>query len=260
MCGGRGGNAGLRRVGALRCAWRLPLILVLVAGGCLAAIPLLPHGPRPGTAGAALLRGWSHWFLRVAGVRVVRAGEPLGDPAMFIANHGSWMDISVLHSVRAVDFVAKAEIGHWPLVGWMARRAGTIFHRRGSTQSLARVMDVMAERMREGRSVAAFPEGGTAPAGTLKVFHPRILQAALDAEAPVQPVALRYFEHGEAAPEILFTPGESFMHNVFRVLAASSVTAEIHFLDPVAYDPDGGRRRMAEAARAEIARVLGLGA
>lgn len=247
-------------LGALRCAWRLPLLLLIVTGGCVAAVFLLPRGPRPGTAGAALLRGWSHLFLRLAGVRVVRAGEPLHDPAMFVANHGSWLDITVLHSVRAADFVAKAEIGHWPVVGWMARRAGTIFHQRGSSGSLARVMDVMAERMREGCSVAAFPEAGTAPAGTLKVFHPRILQAALDAEAPVQPVALRYLEDGEAAPEILFTPGESFLHNVFRVLAASSVTAEIHFLAPVAFDPDGGRRRMAEAARAEIARVLGYGA
>lgn len=245
-------------VGPLRCAWRVPLLLLLVIGGCLVAIFLLPRGPRPGTAGAALLSNWSRLFLRLFGVRVVRMGEPLHDPVMFVANHGSWMDITVLHAIRPADFVAKAEIGHWPLVGWMARRGGTIFHQRGSNHSLAAVMAVMSDRLRAGRSIAAFPEGGTAPAGTLKVFHARILQAALDASAPVQPVALRYTRDGVPANDMLFTPGESFLHNVGRVLATRSLTAEVHFLKPVVFEPEGGRRRMAETARAEIAQVLGI--
>ena len=236
----------------------MPLLLLLVIGGCLAAIFLLPRGPRPGTAGAALLRNWSRLFLRLFGVRVVRMGEPLHDPVMFVANHGSWMDITVLHTIRPADFVAKAEIGRWPLVGWMARRGGTIFHQRGSNHSLAAVMAVMSDRLRAGRSIAAFPEGGTAPAGTLKVFHARILQAALDAAAPVQPVALRYMRDGVPALDMLFTPGESFMHNVVRVLATRSLTAEVHFLKPVVFESEGGRRRMAETARAEIAQVLGI--
>ena len=242
----------------VRCAWRIPLLFLVVVGGCLLGAFLLPHGPKPGTAGAALLRNWSRAFLRCFGVRVQRVGEPLHDPVMFVANHGSWMDITVLHAVRPADFVAKAEIGHWPLVGWMARRGGTIFHRRGSTDSLAQVMTVMSDRLRAGRSIAAFPEGGTAPAGTLKIFHARILQAALDAAAPVQPVALRYLRNGAPAPDILFTRGESFMHNVGRVLTTRTLTAEVHFLKPVVFDAQGGRRRMAEAARAEIAQVLDI--
>jgi 1-acyl-sn-glycerol-3-phosphate acyltransferase len=247
-------------LGSLRCAWRIPLMLLVVVGGCLLGIFLLPHGAKPGSAGAALLRNWSRLFLRCFGVRVKRVGEPLHDPVMFVANHGSWMDINVVHAIRPAGFVAKAEIGHWPLVGWMARRGGTIFHQRGSTDSLAQVMAVMSERLRAGCSIAAFPEGGTAPAGTLKVFHARILQAALDAAAPVQPIALRYLRNGVPAPEVLFTRGESFLHNVGRVLATRSLTAEVHFLEPVVFSPEGGRRRMAETARAEIAQVLGIGA
>jgi hypothetical protein len=48
------------------------------------------------------------------------------------------------------------------------------------------------------------------------------------------------------------------MHNVGRVLATRSLTAEVNFLKPVVFDPEGGRRRMAETARAEIAQVLGI--
>jgi 1-acyl-sn-glycerol-3-phosphate acyltransferase len=245
-------------LGPLRCAWRLPLLLLVVIGGCLAAIFLLPRGPRPGTAGASLLRNWSRAFLRMFGVRVVRMGEPLHDPVMFVANHGSWMDITVLHAVGPADFVAKAEIGRWPLVGWMARRGGTIFHQRGSNHSLAAVMSVMSDRLRAGRSIAAFPEGGTAPAGTLKVFHARIFQAALDAGAPVQPVALRYLRDGAPWTGGAFRQGEGFLRNLIRVMGVRSLTAEVHFLPPVAFEPEGGRRRMAETARAEIAQVLGI--
>jgi 1-acyl-sn-glycerol-3-phosphate acyltransferase len=232
--------------------------MLVVLLGCVAAIFLLARGPLPGTAGAVLLRRWSRVFLRLCGVKVVRVGEPLHDPVMFVANHGSWMDISLLHAICPAGFVAKSEIARWPLVGWMANRAGTIFHQRGSTHSLAAVMAVMRERLRAERSVAAFPEGGITPAGTLRTFHARILQAALDAAAPVQPVAFRYLHRGTVASEILFTPGESFLHNVFRVMATRSLTAEVHFLEPVHFVPEGGRRRMAQTARAEIAEALGI--
>jgi 1-acyl-sn-glycerol-3-phosphate acyltransferase len=245
-------------MGPLRCAWRLPLILLVVLGGSLLAIFLLPRGPKPGHPGDALLRNWSRLFLRLFGVRVRSVGTPLNDPVMFVANHGSWMDITVLHALRSAGFVAKAEIDRWPVVGWMARRGGTIFHRRGSMHSLGAVMAVMSDRLREGRSIAAFPEGGTAPAGTLKTFHARIFQAALDAGAPVQPVALRYLRDDAPWTGAAFRSGENFLQNVFRVMGMRALTAEVHFLEPVGFDREGGRRKTAEAARARIAHALGL--
>jgi 1-acyl-sn-glycerol-3-phosphate acyltransferase len=241
-----------------RYVWRVPAIVLWAFGGCLLAIFILPFGaPRPGTVGGALIRGWSRGFLREFGVRVRRAGEPLVDPVMFVANHGSWMDISVLHTQREAGFVAKAEISRWPLVSWMARRGGTIFHERGSTHSLGAVMTVMSERLRSGFSVAAFPEGGTAPAGTLKVFHARIFQAALDAEAPVQPVAIRYLRDDRPWHGVGFRPGESFVGNLWRMLGERRIVAEVHFLEPVV-NTEQGRRRMADTARARIAQALGI--
>ncbi|MBS0432314.1 MAG: 1-acyl-sn-glycerol-3-phosphate acyltransferase [Proteobacteria bacterium] len=240
-----------------RYVWRVPAILLVVLGGCLLAIFILPFGPpRPGTVGGGLIRGWSRAFLAMFGVRVQRVGEPLPDPVMFVSNHGSWMDITVLHTQREAGFVAKAEIARWPLVSWMARRGGTIFHQRGSTHSLGAVMGQMSDRLRAGYSVAAFPEGGTAPAGTLKVFHARIFQAALDANAAVQPVAIRYLRGGAPWPGVAFAAGESFIGNLWRVLGERRIVAQVHFLQPVAITDDG-RRRMADTARARIAAALG---
>lgn len=243
----------------LRYAVRVPLAVLML----LLALPaaLLQNGwaARRRVHGEPLdqrvVRWWTRTALRMIGIRVRKFGTALPDPAMFVANHCSWLDIVVVHTQRAVCFVAKAEIERWPLFGFLAASAGTIFHRRGSTDSLARVMQVMVERMLAGRSVAVFPEGGAAHGATLKIFHARIFQAALDADAPIQPVALRYSRGGINQPQIAFAPGENFIGNVWRLLGDPPLQAEVHFLAPLERR-DGGRKQLAQNARAQIAQAL----
>jgi lyso-ornithine lipid O-acyltransferase len=116
-------------------------------------------------------------------------------------------------------------------------------------------MQVMVERLRAGRSVAVFPEGGTGHDGVLKVFHARIFQAALDAEVPLQPVALRFARDGRRVVDAGFREHESFMGNFLRLLGSAPMDAEVHFLQSVPASPDA-RRRMAELSRERIAAAL----
>ncbi len=245
----------------LRYLWRVPLLLLhIVLGIALCSLILswnqqavMKNGREPFVH--RMIRWWSTRLLRVFGMRSVRVGEPLVDPVLFVANHTSWLDIELLHSQRAACFVAKAEIARWPLVGWMAATGGTIFHRRGNNHSLSTVMQAMVERLRGGRSVAVFPEGGTGYNGVLRVFHARIFQAALDADVAVQPVALRFARRGRRVIGIGFHEGESFVSNIVRLLGEAPVDAEVHFLAPVPASPDA-RRRMAELSRERIAAAL----
>jgi len=245
----------------LRYLWRVPLLLVHVVLGILLCGLVLTwnrdavmrDGREPFTH--RLIRLWSTGLMRIFGLRSVRVGQPLQDAVLFVANHTSWIDIELLHSQRAACFVAKAEIAGWPLVGWLAASGGTIFHRRGSNHSLAAVMQVMVARLRAGRSVAVFPEGGTGHNGVLKVFHARILQAALDADVPVQPVALRFVRAGKRQIDAGFRVHESFLQNFLRMLGGAPMDAEVHFLEPVPASPEG-RRRMAELSRERIAAAL----
>ena len=249
------------RLRPLRYLWRVPLLLLHTVLAILLAAFVMSwnrhsvmrdgHEPFP----HKLIRWWSTMLLRIFGLRSVRFGQPLADPVLFVANHTSWIDIVLLHSQRAVCFVAKAEIARWPLVGWLAASGGTIFHRRGSNHSLAAVMQVMVERLRAGRSVAVFPEGGTGHDGVLKVFHARIFQAALDAEAQLQPVALRFARDGKRIVDAGFREHESFMANFVRLLGSVPMDAEVHFLQPVPASPDA-RRKMAELSRERIAAAL----
>ncbi len=234
----------------LHIAVPLPLTLVLIA------LPVarlrLGSGER---VDHRAIRAWSAGLLRVFGFRLRRVGTPLPGGALFVANHVSWIDITLMHSQHAVGFVAKDEISRWPLIGWLASRAGTIYHRRGSDHSLRDVMEQMVARMRAGLPIGVFPEGGTGDGRTLRVFHARILQTALDAEVPVQPVALRFGENGDAQALVAFAAGENFLANFLRLLGDRPRTAEVHFLEPVA-PVAGGRRGMAALARDRIGAAL----
>jgi 1-acyl-sn-glycerol-3-phosphate acyltransferase len=245
----------------LRYLWRVPLLLLHILLGIVLCAGILSwnrhrimvDGREP--FAHRMIRWWSRVLMRIFGLRSVRIGTPLPDPVLFVANHTSWIDIELLHSQRAACFVAKAEIARWPLVGWMAATGGTIFHRRGSNHSLAAVMQAMVERLRGGRSVAVFPEGGTGHNGVLKVFHARIFQAALDAQVPVQPVALRFARDGKRVVDAGFREGESFMGNLLRMLGEAPLDAEVHFLTPVPAMPEA-RRRMADLSRERIGAAL----
>jgi 1-acyl-sn-glycerol-3-phosphate acyltransferase len=245
----------------LRYLWRAPLLLLHILFGIVLCAGILSwnrhrimvDGREP--FAHRMIRWWSRVLMRIFGLRSVRIGTPLPDPVLFVANHTSWIDIELLHSQRAACFVAKAEIARWPLVGWMAANGGTIFHRRGSNHSLAAVMQAMVERLRGGRSVAVFPEGGTGHNGVLKVFHARIFQAALDAQVPVQPVALRFARNGKRVIDAGFREDENFMGNLLRMLGEAPLDAEVHFLNPVPAMPDA-RRRMADLSRERIGAAL----
>jgi len=247
---------------ALRYVFRVPLLLWHI----LIDLPLVLLLITPLTAGIRigderldhlLIRWWSGGIMRVFGMRMRRVGVPQPGACVFVANHVSWIDIVALHSQRMMGFVAKREIAGWPLIGWMALRGETIFHQRGNQESLGGVLHEMLARLRAGRSVGVFPEGRTRDGREIGPFHARIFLAAVEAGAPVQPVALIYGEHASAQHIVAFGPDETFFANFIRLLGEPARVAEVHFLEPVAHGDAEGRRRIAELARERIVAAMG---
>lgn len=188
------------------------------------------------------------WFF---GIHLQRSGTPVEGAVLFAANHVSWLDIPVLHSACAMGFVGKAEIDQWPVFRFIARTGGTIFHHRGSHDSAADVSAAMAQRLRSGRAVTIFPEGGIKPGSDVRVFHARMFRAAVDVGCPVQPVSIRYVRDGRKDDDVSFREGEVMLPNLFRQLARPASIAEIHFL-PAIDATDQPRRLLAQAARAAV--------
>jgi 1-acyl-sn-glycerol-3-phosphate acyltransferase len=235
------------------------LLIHLPVAVLLISTPGATHAGKDGLSRAEKAIGWwSRGLLRVFGMRTRRVGEPHPEAALIVANHISWLDIELIHSHRAVHFVAKSEIAGWPLVGWLAGRAGTIYHRRGSSESMQSITSVMTERLRAGHAVGVFPEGGTGDGRSVRVFHARIFQTALDAQVPIQPVALRYRVAGRYSAFVAFAEKENFLTNFIRLLGGPPIEAETHFL-PLVGDEGEGRRKLAEQCRQQIAQVIADG-
>jgi 1-acyl-sn-glycerol-3-phosphate acyltransferase len=117
-------------------------------------------------------------------------------------------------------------------------------------------MEEMRLRLVQGKAVGVFPEGRTRGGQEVGPFHARIFQAAVEAGVPVQPVALRYGERGDAQTVVAFGPGESFFANFVRLLGEPPRRAEVHFLEPIASADLEGRRRIAETSRARIVAAM----
>jgi 1-acyl-sn-glycerol-3-phosphate acyltransferase len=253
----RGG--GLAR--ACRYAYRVPMLLwhlfVHLPLTMLAITPLTASIDLGGERlDHRLIRAWSAGMMHVFGFRLRRIGTPMPGATMFVANHVSWVDIVLLHSQRMMGFVAKREIAGWPVVGWLAGRGETIFHQRGSQESLGGVLHEMLARLRAGRSVGVFPDGRTRDGREVGPFHARIFLAAVEAGVAVQPVALRYGENASAQAVVAFGAKENFMQNFLRLLGEPARVAEVVFLDPIAPGDAAGRRRIAETARERIVAAM----
>lgn len=238
---------------ACRYLYRLPLLAWHVLVHLPVMLVLLALGKVGGhQLGHAALRWWARWLLRIFGMRVRREGVPLAGGTMFVANHVSWVDIVALHSQHMMGFIAKHEIRSWPVVGWLTTRTETIYLRRGNSDSLGGVMHEMATRLRAGRAVAAFPEGGTRDGHVLGPFHARIFSAVVAADAPVQPVALCYGKGCDAQAIVAYAPRESFVANLVRLLGEPSRPAKVCFLEPILHADQEGRRGIAQLARSRI--------
>lgn len=193
-----------------------------------------------------MLRWWASTLCRIFGVRVQGSGNFPPGPCLIAANHISWLDIQVLHSLSPMGFVAKSEIERWPVGGYLARVGGTVFHQRGSHDSASGVAMVMSERLSAGGKVAIFPEGGILPGFGVKRFHARLFAAAIDTATTVQPVAIRYVRDGTHYGDITFRKGEGMFGNFFRLLAQPQLVAQAIMTDPL---PSTGtaRRQLALA-------------
>jgi len=107
--------------------------------------------------------------------------------AVLVANHVSWLDIPLVHSVWQVRFIAKSEVRRWPLIGWLSARTGTLFIQRGKGRHAVRINQAIHAAFLAGDAIGVFPEGMTSEGTGLQPFHASLLQSAVDERALVSP-------------------------------------------------------------------------
>lgn len=238
-----------------RGAWRLGRALAHALSGFAVILFLFPRWDTQRRE--ARVQSWALKMLEVLGVSLeLRGTPPRSGPVLLVANHISWLDILVMHAARYCRFVSKADVRHWPLIGALATGAGTIYIERESRRDAMRVVHHMADSLKRGEVVAIFPEGTTSDGVSLLPFHANLLQGALSADAPAQPVALSFID--SASRVVSLTPcyigDDTLVGSVWRTLAGPPVTAVVNYGE--AQTAQGrDRRRWAADLRSEVDRL-----
>ena len=203
---------------------------------------------------------WPRWFLgtaaRIAGARVVKVGTPLKRDVFYTSNHLSWIDILALGGASGTAFVAKAEIGTAPVVGWLAGLNRTVYVKRENRLGVADQINQLRDALADNWAITIFPEGTTTDGQSLLPFKTPMLRV-LEPPPPgvmVQPVMLDY---GAVAEEIGWIGQESGLNNARRMLARKgSFALRVHFLEPFLPADFPGRKAIAAESRRRIETAL----
>jgi 1-acyl-sn-glycerol-3-phosphate acyltransferase len=245
----------------------LILLLHIVDGIIISGLlfPPLDQAKRNRIIGA-----WSRGLLRICGMRLVVTGRPL-DPRLarggvvpgtlgrlILANHISWIDVFALLGTLPSRFVAKSEIGRWPLVGWLVTLVGTLYLERGRRHAVAVMNQRVSERLQAGETIVIFGEGTTTDGFSLLPFHSNLIAPALEVGCEIWPVALRYTDRGVQTPAAGFVGEMSLVTSLWNILVARDIAVEVACLPAFAARPGNTRHQLANLARTAIASHLEL--
>ncbi len=167
------------------------------------------------------------------GVEIV-AVEPIPTThALWASNHISWMDIPVVGSVSPAFFLSKAEVATMPVFGPLAKVCGSLFIQRGSGDANSMATQ-MAEFLKKGYSIIFFPEATTTDGKQIKKIYGKLLQSAMDANVPIQPMVICYVNSkGKLDDKVPYCGDISLKDSLLQVMDSDPVTAYVLPLTPL---------------------------
>ena len=208
----------------------------------------------------ALIKSWSRALLAMLRIEMRVDGadvDALPGNLLIVANHISWLDVFVLHSLRPSRFIAKSELRDWPLLGHLIVGSGTLFLERGRRRDTHRINGHAREVLASGDTIAIFPEGTTTDGTEVLPFHASLLQPIIDAQGHLQPVAIRYCGPDGGYNDAPAYVGEtSFVECLWRVLGERRMVVAVT-LGPT-LETSGRHRRALSREAEEIIRVAVL--
>lgn len=184
-------------------------------------------------------------------------------PTLFVSNHTSYLDISVLGSLLEGSFVAKSEVLQWPLFSQLAQLQRTIFVDRRISKT-ADQRDAMAKRLETGDSVILFPEGTSSDGNRVLPFKSAYFGVA---ERPVrgrpltvQPVSIAYtrLDHMPMGrgyrPYFAWYGDMELMGHLWGVMGLGPATVSVEFHEPVTIEGFASRKELSAHVQRMVAK------
>ena len=200
---------------------------------------------------------------RILGLRVVAHGTiSSAKPTLFVSNHVSYIDISVLASLIRGSFIAKAEVAQWPFFGTLARLQRTVFIARRGPDA-ARHRDEMKDRLGAGDSLILFPEGTSDDGIRVLPFKSALFSVAETdvngGSLPVQPVSISYtrldgMPLGRGFKSYYAWYGDmGLLSHFWGWLGLGTATVDVVFHPPRAISQVGSRKALAQECYETVA-------
>ena len=201
-------------------------------------------------ARAAWLHRWSRFACRVLGIRVTTRGS-MPSSGLLVSNHLSYLDIVVLSSIRSCVFVAKRDVAAWPLFGWLAYAAGTIFVDRERRLSSVAVVNFIRDAIAGGSLVVLFPEGTSSDGSTVLPFKSALLDSAVQLGCPVAAAAIEYaLDQGSVANEVCYWRDMTLVPHLLNLFFKREIRSKCSFTPSKIRS--GNRKKIASELRDEV--------
>ena len=206
-------------------------------------------------ARAEWLHHWCQVLLHRLGIEIVSDGR-FPARGLLASNHLSYLDILVFSALSPCVFVSKKEVLSWPLYGWLANMAGTVFVDRASSADAHRVSGLMSAVLAEGIVVVLFPEGTSTNGSSVLRFHAALFESAIATREPVAAARIGYsVKEGSVETDVCYWGTMTFLPHVLRFLAQRGVRATVRFgADARTYE----ERRVAANATHDLVVALGF--
>ncbi len=141
-----------------------------------------------------IAQAWARAGVRLSGARVtILHGERLtGQPAVYVANHLSYMDTPVIFRSLPFQFriVARSGLFKLPFIGWWLGRSGQVSVDVGNPRASIASLASAVRTLRSGMPLFIFPEGGRTETGHIAKFMNGPAFMAIRAQLPLVPIAL----------------------------------------------------------------------
>jgi lyso-ornithine lipid O-acyltransferase len=204
------------------------------------------------------------------GVRTMVLGSLSNQrPLLVVANHVSWLDVSVIAAVAPVVFIAKQEVAGWPLIGVLARLQRSIFVERRRRIWTAEVNARIARRLVEGDAIVLFGEGTSSDGNRVLPFYSALLGAAGAAltaaervgHVAIQPVSVSYvgldgLPMGRRDRPVAAWYGDmKLLPHLVGVISRGALDALVTCGQPIRYDAHSDRKAIAKELENRVRRM-----
>lgn len=183
-----------------------------------------------------------------------------------ISNHTGYLDILGFAALHPVVYCAKGEMESWPVLGWMATMAGTVFVDRGAGGSAERAKAGMRAAEEAGIPVVFFPEGTTTDGREVLPFKSGLLAVSLEADQPITAAYIRYTLEEDNGPGVTVEDDVAFwgddanmLKHIFKFVGLKGVRGWVKIApEPIRFSsPDIDRKQAAEEAREAVLALRG---